>query len=896
MSVTSSGRNMPFGRGITPYVQVPTEGRKGQYTLPQQQANRPATTPFTLPGPKPAGSVLAMNPAGKLLPASVPANIQVEAAATPATEPTLKITPQGQQILAIAKEISRDYPVLKDSAASFIRAAIKQSFNKTLNPDTTYLHYFEKAHSSHSSFNGWAHNQPPVSSKTITQAVLANYTARDQHLDTLNGYSAGIYSDGPLASTFDDHNEIKLLPSQLLDLIYKGDFYRTYTAKLTAFWTQHRADYRILAKAQFISQATRQRKNASLNRANYSMLMSAINVGNQGSARSEGRRVSSNRSDGVSVRTFDIHGYEATDILQFQRAGDPRIVLYLPGEDPPFRQFKNTQQLNAWVCRTGAVDKASQHLAQHFSLYNRQDGATLLGRSGVDSALKHLVAGTWSHNLINTSHQRRSSILVGDVFATLAARTEHRDLADANTKITSTLEVNKDIWRERLELINAAVAVTAPFAAPINLLLALGSLAQLAAGVSKAVEGDTTQQRASGVTSAVQALAGFIPGTLKLRNLDAEQTIVRDFAPAQVGELGELGEAEESTQGLISESPDVESQAPPSAEFGSWFGKPAAVDVSNFTPDVQGVYTVISAGGKTLRYVSRRGSTYEVRVRNSQVQLAHEPFARIQLEPQSGEWTAVSEEPVERATDSPIKALMRAIKAMGWGLDESEANRLIALRVFTDVRDAYRAGLKSSNKIYVGVAKQTQVAARRDAAAAKLKLTRVQPIEPAELEPHSGASLPLSIRPDEVLVIQAANCGELSNLAAKLTMEYGAHAELWVIRKADHAFTIVGLPPIGPTVNFSEWNDVWIIDAWANIMCPAKEYIPKLINQMKVWKAKGKILISGRRSFEPTDPAWLAKLTNNPKVVDLKPTFNAPYPWKNYPIEVKKLPAVAVAP
>lgn len=787
-------------------------------------------------------------------------------------KPILK--PLGRQMLEIAGQVTKDYPVLRESASVFITKALRQKFGKILDPDTTYLHRFDKRHSSHVSFDGWAHNQPPFSSMTITQAVLANYSAHDQSQDTLNGYSAGLYSEGPLAGTFDEHNEIKLLPSQLLKLIYESDFYKAYQTQLTCFWNKHRADHSLLARTQFTSHANRERANGTLTPADYATVMAANGV-NLPTVPVPGHPAASPE---VTVRKLDINGYESSDILHFQRAGDPRIVLYLPGESVPLRSFPNNNALNDWICQVGPVDKARQHLTSHFSLYNRQDSSSIFGSYGVDSSLKFLVTDYWPRSKINIYHGRISSTVVSDIFVHITAATEHRDLADADSKITSTAEVNTDIFRERLELLNTVTALTAPFAAPINLMLALGSMAQFTLGISRALDGDTSTQRAAGVSSGALAVLGVLPIGALPREAGSEVAAAEDLASAKTLILKD---AEATIEGFVQEDPELESLAP----FDTWLGDPTAIDMTTVIPDKRGVYTV-ATGTAIQQFVVRRGQAFEVFATPEKVQLVNQPFAILVVEPLTGEWLA-SASHYENPTRSPMATLRQAMKTLGWNLDEQKANRLIAEQVFQDVRKAYSGGYKSSNKVYVGVTKAAQLAARRDVAHYNLQISRNRPPALATPRLPAGSVLPQNVAADKMLVIEAANCGELSDISAKLAMEYGIHAEQWFVENGDHAFTVIGQPPLGPTVDFSNWKGVWIVDAWANIVCPAKEYVTELVKKMGEWKVKGKRLTDGRDTFEATDTLWLSSLVNNRKIMEKAPTPAFPFPWQDYSLQTR---------
>ena len=126
--------------------------------------------------------------------------------------------------------------------------------------------------------------------------------------------------------------------------------------------------------------------------------------------------------------------------------------------------------------------------------------------------------------------------------------------------------------------------------------------------------------------------------------------------------------------------------------------------------------------------------------------------------------------------------------------------------------------------------------------------------------PHAG---------DLIMKTGAGNCGEMAILARDILNKSGARATEWHVGDT-HAFTVVGGPPgdVGPTVDFSEpaWASAWIVDPWADIACPAADYMAQLQATMAKWDEAGwKIREGIKRNMSPTDPDWLHRLINQPK-------------------------------
>lgn len=771
MDISSSRLFSTFGKKIVPYVAP----QRGPLVAPTP-AQWP-TQPFAPAQPGLAPPPPTFRPIDTL--ANAPRRRQP--IRHPASRSLPQATPTGQKIINLATQVHTEYPNLHKEAATFIHNEIKNKLGKDVDPDAYYLDRFGTAHSDSRAFSGWAHNQAPLSSMTLTEAVYANYRAYDQaNADVLDAYGAGIYRDGADAETYGSQNELKVLPTQLMNLIWQGDFNDRYRARLENFWSKHIDDFRTLAKTQFIANLFRQQANGSLDTYNYRLVLDSMGAERLPTPVSEkllhSRKTVTTR--GVYVRKFDINGYDSTDILHFKRDGNPRVVLYIPGDIPAFKSFRNESQLNTWIMSTSPEDPQRNALAAHFSLYDRQDGAKPFGRYGVDHVLKHLAENNsgWGRRHINYNHSSGSSEISGDLFTHLASAIKDRDLLDAGTRITSNSEINRDIWLSYLKAFNSLTLAGAPMFAPVNMILAAGSVARIALGADKALSGDTAADRSDG-------LGHVLGGALELSNAVSLNT---------------------GANGTAQSTDLIEAVANPGPEI------------------------------------------------------------LIPTEPND-------------LLDTALRLKTNLLDWMDWRITVAEQNEGVAREVFTEVREAYQLGLKSGNKVYIDVPKAIIYEGRDVAANAAIKEARRIRL----LGDPAAAAVEKS---SDELRIEAANCGDLSQISAKLAMEAGVNAEQWSIEGADHSFTVIGKPPPGPTVDFSNWEGIWIIDPWANIVCPAKRYVPKLLERMKKWQADGKHITDGLRTFEAAEPKWLKGLAENPKVVVRKPTEANPMPWQSYHI------------
>ncbi|NIL18179.1 hypothetical protein [Pseudomonas sp. AN3A02] len=122
-----------------------------------------------------------------------------------------------------------------------------------------------------------------------------------------------------------------------------------------------------------------------------------------------------------------------------------------------------------------------------------------------------------------------------------------------------------------------------------------------------------------------------------------------------------------------------------------------------------------------------------------------------------------------------------------------------------------------------------------------------------------------------ILKTGAGNCDHMAHTAARIIQMNGGKARVMGMPDK-HAFTVVGdISPTVKTVDFSEpvWKDIWISDPWAEIECPAPEYMKKFKEKMLEWKAKGQAIRSNDGDWiNADDPDWLKGTVDAEKKFD----------------------------
>ncbi|WP_227739123.1 dermonecrotic toxin domain-containing protein [Vibrio azureus] len=367
-----------------------------------------------------------------------------------------------------------------------------------IDPDNVYYHRFDGAVGSSRTYNGWAHYNTPLESYTLTQAIMLNAfnRFRDYFPGEVDIYT-GIYTQGAKAKYFDERNETRLLSSDLWDIAYyQLDIQKTYTQALEEFWLKNQQRFTLLLRDGYALSAFQQYKNGLLNRDQYQLAIELLKA---------------KREKNINVFRFDIYGYDATDILLISRKKENAGLLYIPGAKQPFIIFKNERQLKKYLfqaLRKYPINRKT--LAQHFSLYIRQDGVSY---SGVDSALKGFAENSWNEDYLMMKHRP----VFGDVFERVAEQVKMRLISDGDVRIKSNSEAQRDYFislsSSALTLFPVIDLILPEVGIPLEIGLNVG---QFGMSVDKAINGDQIAERLAGSrmsvsNSAVLGAAALVP-------------------------------------------------------------------------------------------------------------------------------------------------------------------------------------------------------------------------------------------------------------------------------------------------------------------------------------------------------------------------------------------------
>ncbi|MBD8705820.1 membrane-targeted effector domain-containing toxin [Pseudomonas sp. CFBP 13711] len=402
-------------------------------------------------------------------------------------------------LIRISERLVEACPDMREMARSIAREILLRQIGHDAEPDTVYWHRFHTAVSSPRSFNGWQHRDAPYQSMSLPQLVMHRFTPHDQdNADTLQMLS-GFYTADADADAFDERNEVRMLPAQVMGEFWSVDFKSRYHEKLKAFWRDFADHFRTMAKANFIASALEDHQAGWLTEEDLRSVLRAANVEPPESPSLETLQASAPASAEASVWTFDVIGYEASDILRVVTAGG-RQILYTPGEVQAFHAFATPEELHWWLLSQNNRTERRARFMGHFPLSAHGEADDNIGLfHGLD-----VLYTTWgaAHPGVINQHSKPVS---GDPFSHLRDSTRTRMLADADLALHSNGDLRKQMWIGYLRSFSQLSGALAAIDWPIALAAVGAGIADMGLNIDQALNGASTAQRKAGVIGAVAA-------------------------------------------------------------------------------------------------------------------------------------------------------------------------------------------------------------------------------------------------------------------------------------------------------------------------------------------------------------------------------------------------------
>ncbi|WP_253379053.1 dermonecrotic toxin domain-containing protein [unidentified bacterial endosymbiont] len=428
-------------------------------------------------------------------------------------------------------------------ARNIARDKVYQRTGQSLDPDKIYLHQFKQSQTvkDSNSHTGYTHNGQPIHSETLTQAFMDNFKVfrrrqfsslidllnRGAILLSSNGYIpdhlddpertapfvtgpdtlSGLYQVDASATHFGAENEVKYLPSVLKNDIYDANVMKQIEEQQQEFWSENSESWRAMAKGQFIEEARLAYINNTLSQQAYETAIKGgaanIILYDPVTMRELNESVAADPSVEVSflnVRTLSSSWsasntmpyatFYTTNILCFT-GKDGREVLYLPGDNNAFREFKDAKELETWFEQQIKKEDTRQAFLQHVSLADRQ--------KEVEESLNNLANGkifkdVWGYSLKPTivKNSVTTQYYTEDIFSALTQLTKERTEQDADTLISSNGEIVLESVQQILQVVNMLAVPLLPMLGPVGIALDIGlTAAQLGTDIGIMYTADT---------------------------------------------------------------------------------------------------------------------------------------------------------------------------------------------------------------------------------------------------------------------------------------------------------------------------------------------------------------------------------------------------------------------
>jgi hypothetical protein len=477
-----------------------------------------------------------------------------------------------QMLMTLAGQLTEDCPDMREMAREVAQQLLARHDLKALEPDNVYLHRFHTAVSSPRTFNGWQHLDQPFESLTLPQLVMHRFDAQARDNADVLSYLAGFYSDGPGKDVYDERNEVRLDPKDVLEYFWRIDFASGFKTRMTSFWAKHSEHFRTLAKANFMSkllEACAQEPSSALARHGQDIAHALVGETTwPPSLEALQQRVLPGGA--TRVCALDIGGYVATDILRLQLANGSQLI-YMPGDVDGLHYFQNDQALFWWVLTNCTYVENRTRFLAHFSLDDREEAD---GKVGLNHLIDLLFHGWGNHDYsgLNTL----DLTIEEDAFDWLRNKARKRMIDDAHFSLRSNADLRRQLW---IGYLKAGLQVFGPMAAvswPVALALVGAGIAEMGLNIYQAVHGHTTRERKAGTTGAIFAAIETLFNATFL--LSAPGKPLDEFAEvAEAGAATEEGEAPIPTEESAHEhsgEPTDESASEVAEAIETWVPQP----------------------------------------------------------------------------------------------------------------------------------------------------------------------------------------------------------------------------------------------------------------------------------------------------------------------------------
>lgn len=403
-----------------------------------------------------------------------------------------------RQLKKMASRYVADYPDLNALARSAAQNIIFRHTGKHLDPDQVYWHRFSTASSSSRSFTGWQHAGKAVKSMTMTELVIRRFDVSEQQAPDELAVYGGFYTDGPEHGVFNEQNEVRMLPAEVLNDFWALDFSAGYRRQMDRFWAQHSDNFCVLAKVRYLACAGESLSRGLLSATDFDVLRSVLTAGGD-SVTLEQLREPAPATSAVSVFHLELGAFKARDILRVVDEGG-RQILYVCGAQTPFYCFDTHQQVYEWLKAQFLTLGTREAICARF-LHSASDWDTHRGAFQRD--VTQLLMSDHDNAGVDRLVNRGAAPIPGDPFAYLRDVARHDMTADATTLLTDNSDLRKQIWLGYLNAFLSVFGNLAPLGWPLALAVVGASLISTGLSIDQAVNAKNAEQRRRGILGAI---------------------------------------------------------------------------------------------------------------------------------------------------------------------------------------------------------------------------------------------------------------------------------------------------------------------------------------------------------------------------------------------------------
>lgn len=394
----------------------------------------------------------------------------------------------GQQLHQDAAAFMKNYPDIRALAYEAARTIIHKHTGQSLDPTPLYWHRFKSAMNSARTFTGWQHSGRPYQSLTLIELVMHRFDAADQEApDELDLYG-GFYTVGPDEQVYDEHNEVPMLPSQVLQDFWRMDFAADCRHRVEVFWHQHAERFSLLVKTRLLSSAGLALSHRQMTPQDFRTVLMAVTGGTNTHVTKMMLQPGTRPADGVSIRLFELAGTPSRNTLCIKtRQG--RRILYCPDEQPAFLYFDDDLALTRWLKAQLADPTTKAALVSRFM----RDEA---GRASFTKILKGLGDRALGQERVVPTGS-------ADVFSQLRDRARQEMREDVHQQLTSNASLRKQMWIGYLGAFIQVFGAFAPIGWPLALSMVGAGIANVGLNIDQAIDGRTPRLRKAGVVGAI---------------------------------------------------------------------------------------------------------------------------------------------------------------------------------------------------------------------------------------------------------------------------------------------------------------------------------------------------------------------------------------------------------